>query len=440
MEKIVIKNFGPIKDVEVQIKDINIFIGHTSSGKSTVAKLVGILQSIEIYQIKDLQSFKRILKKYNIDFEVSKHTYISYESKFCWRLKDLEVSIDHLTNLQETISIAKAPLRTTVWEKSSVPINGMQALSVGSLWDRIERIDRYINGKNSENDEFEGILKSTEIARNDLDRLTKIGFHNFSKEVQDAINSLNELFKNSNFNHLLYIPAERMLLSMVAGSIFNILRGEMRVASCIKDFGAEFESARSMLEEFSIPFFKATYRYDQQENNNYISFEGGLNIKLEKASSGIQSVAPLLLTIEANSKQNSVVKTSIIVEEPELNLYPIVQKELTEFVIERVNKSKNKLIITTHSPYILTSLDNLIQADNAAKVQPASREKIASIVPEAQWIDFNRVACYFFENGTCHSTLDIENQSIGASNIDDVSEALGKTFDQLLELKYSHVS
>jgi hypothetical protein len=55
-------------------------------------------------------------------------------------------------------------------------------------------------------------------------------------------------------------------------------------------------------------------------------------------------------------------------------------------------------------------------------------------------VDFDRVACYFFEKGSCRSTLDQENQTIGASNIDDVSETLGKTFDQLLELKYAHVS
>ena len=238
----------------------------------------------------------------------------------------------------------------------------------------------------------------------------------------------------------MYIPAERVLLSMVAGSIFNILSGGIQIANCIKDFGAEFESARSMLEEFSIPFFEAIYRYDQQENNNYISFEHGLKIKLENASSGVQSVAPLLLTIEANSRPGNDIKSSIVIEEPELNLYPTIQKELTEFIIERVNRSDNKLIITTHSPYILTSLDNLIQAMNAAKAHPDSKNKIAEIVPEEKWVDFNRVACYFFEDGTCHSTLDTESQAIGASNIDDVSEALGKTFDQLLELKYAHVS
>lgn len=44
-ETLQIKNFGPIIDAKIEVKDINIFIGTTSSGKSTVAKLIAIFKS-----------------------------------------------------------------------------------------------------------------------------------------------------------------------------------------------------------------------------------------------------------------------------------------------------------------------------------------------------------------------------------------------------------
>jgi predicted ATPase len=40
MEKIIIKNFGPIEDAEIEIRKVLVLIGEQASGKSTIAKLV----------------------------------------------------------------------------------------------------------------------------------------------------------------------------------------------------------------------------------------------------------------------------------------------------------------------------------------------------------------------------------------------------------------
>jgi hypothetical protein len=113
-----------------------------------------------------------------------------------------------------------------------------------------------------------------------------------------------------------------------------------------------------------------------------------------------------------------------------------MQKALIEFIVSKASQNKSKLIITTHSPYTLTAIDNLIQAKNAFEQHPELKEEINKVVPENLWVDFNKVSCYYFEDGRCRSTLDMESRSIGSSNIDDVSESLGATFDQLLALKY----
>ena len=38
MQKLIIKNFGPIKDVELDVNDFMVFIGPQASGKSTISK------------------------------------------------------------------------------------------------------------------------------------------------------------------------------------------------------------------------------------------------------------------------------------------------------------------------------------------------------------------------------------------------------------------
>jgi len=93
MEKIEVKNFGPIEQVAIQIKDINIFIGTTSSGKSTVAKLISIFQSETFESIITFNEFHNLLADYNIDFTISKNTFIKYEKDdFVIELKNSTIS------------------------------------------------------------------------------------------------------------------------------------------------------------------------------------------------------------------------------------------------------------------------------------------------------------------------------------------------------------
>ena len=40
MARLIIRNIGPIKDVDIELNKVNVFIGEQSSGKSTIAKFV----------------------------------------------------------------------------------------------------------------------------------------------------------------------------------------------------------------------------------------------------------------------------------------------------------------------------------------------------------------------------------------------------------------
>ena len=45
-DRLIIKNFGPIKKAEIQIRKYNIFIGDTACGKSIAAKLLSIFNIV----------------------------------------------------------------------------------------------------------------------------------------------------------------------------------------------------------------------------------------------------------------------------------------------------------------------------------------------------------------------------------------------------------
>ena len=45
MPRLIVKHFGPIKEIDIEIRDYNVFIGPAGTGKSTVAKLLGLFHT-----------------------------------------------------------------------------------------------------------------------------------------------------------------------------------------------------------------------------------------------------------------------------------------------------------------------------------------------------------------------------------------------------------
>ena len=83
-----------------------------------------------------------------------------------------------------------------------------------------------------------------------------------------------------------------------------------------------------------------------------------------------------------------------IVEEPEQNLFPDSQKDILFHLLKCVNKNqKNKLFITTHSPYILGYLNCSILGKKLL-IQGISEEKINNIIPSLSLIDGKNVSSY----------------------------------------------
>ena len=62
-------------------------------------------------------------------------------------------------------------------------------------------------------------------------------------------------------------------------------------------------------------------------------------------------------------------KAYFIIEEPESHLFPETQKKIMQF-IAAVKNNGNEILVTTHSPYILGELNNLLYANNISGKVP----------------------------------------------------------------------
>ncbi|MBV6462037.1 MAG: hypothetical protein HJHJAOHD_02173 [Flavobacteriales bacterium] len=348
MSKLRIKDFGPIKegyqenDGWLDVKKVTVFIGNQGSGKSTVAKLISTLSWIEKAMVMgtirqdELNTHNRFLKQ------------LAY---------------------QRIEKYAKA-------ETSIEYIGKAFTLS-------------YINGK---------------------------------FEAQKSIENGYLLPK------IMYAPAERNFLSSVdrPDKLKNL-------PSTLYTFNDEFDSAKNLFASgIELPINKVRFEYDKLNKLARIVGESrSYELRLSEASSGFQSTVPLFLvtkylsdslsaeedpsikenSLEEQKKLDKEIKAILndpqltheirqaylrqlsakrkracfinIVEEPEQNLFPSSQRSLLFELLSHTKKDGNKLIMTTHSPYLINYLTLSVEAYKLkSRVNTDElREKLNKIVP-----------------------------------------------------------
>ena len=395
-EKIIVKNFGPIREADLDLRKVTVFIGEQASGKSVLAKLITMFQDITLLQDRaqnDRRWWKAKLAYYNLDDFFKKDSQIEYESK------DFTAKIT---------------------------ANGGFAVKYHNK--RLKYLVDNISIQEKKQDEIDAnSRKAYEI--NDFSKAAEL-------EVTKGI-ALSEIIKlrselKISFFDSIYVPAERILLSFAPFINYDDFY--------LSDFILQFQEKRKLKKKFNIKTLDIEYNYDEDSDD----FENKIKLKknnvvlsLHKTASSIQSLVPLHVFIETI---NPLMKYSFVIEEPELNLYPTTQKKLVEYLIEKCTQGENRLIITTHSPYVLTALNNLIQAKNVVKNRPELTDDVTQIIPPQYHLDFEDVAAYFVADGTVHSIMNTDNQLIDANALDEVSNELSDEFGKLVQLEFQDLA
>jgi predicted ATP-dependent endonuclease of OLD family len=173
-----------------------------------------------------------------------------------------------------------------------------------------------------------------------------------------------------------------------------------------------------------------------------IAFIDGKSTLINFASSGQQEVVWILLIIFLLILNQR--KVFLVIEEPEAHLFPVAQKQIIDLIAIIVNQTNdsnyhigNQVILTTHSPYILSSFNNLLYAHTLVwKSKKLEKlEKVSDIVDSHFWINPNRLDAYILEDGTARSIVDREIGLIESAEIDRASNIIVDTFNQLFDLE-----
>lgn len=96
------------------------------------------------------------------------------------------------------------------------------------------------------------------------------------------------------------------------------------------------------------------------------------------------------------------------------------------------NINSNQVIVTTHNPYILTSLNNLLYAN---KVGQKYEGDVKKIIDKNIWLKLEKISAYKVENGTLTDIADKELGILKVEEIDNASRKINEEFDKLYNLE-----
>lgn len=369
------------------LRKVNVLTGTTCSGKSTLAKLLAIFTSQDMLALNsnEINGFEQLLRQYDIDFYVDDTTFISFDND------SLKYTIEQRRVISENPYadlFASSPENFYVLAKGMTLPDGLSSL-----------LESLASQKG------EAFVVPTW----------------FRTLLAEHVNPITPV----------YIPAERILIPVLSGAAFYFNDKKVPFPASISRFGQHYEIAKKRMESAELFFFKIS---KDQKEEILITGQDGHSIPFRQASSGLLSAIPLFMV--AASYLESVDNVLALVEEPELNLYPDKQIALLASLLEYVNKKvSNRLVITTHSPYMLSFLNCAITAGKVLEKRPEKKEQVHAILgDEACEIPFEDVMVYSIQDGIVRSAMDNELELISPSDLDSASDLISRMFNELLEL------
>lgn len=404
-ETLKIENFGPIKKANLKLGKTTIFIGEQSSGKSTIAKLIAIFRDYTLLDalnpavnINLSQLLNEKFKNYQLLLYFKKESSFHYENSF------FSLSYQSKVFLIKPLGAYYDKIKET---KALFEAGDVLNSNDYKAWEQQIR-----ENTKSDSPILRILNASSEIYK------IKMFFSYFSREV---------------VKHSYYIPAERILISTLSKSIYAVLGGQITLPKFLIDFAGKYEHARNRQAELDIDVlgikFSSIDGVDKISDNN-------IEIDISDASSGIQSLIPLTVAVIGAKRDDHTLPffETFVIEEPELNLYPSTQLKLINFLAANCTHQGNELVITTHSPYVLTALNNLIFAYKSAAKKPEQKKKITKIIPEASWLNPVEFKAYYVGKGTVKDIISKKTGLIGENHLDDASDEVRNAFYKLMEI------
>ena len=319
MRHLIIKDIGPIKLADIELKRFNVFIGHQSSGKSTIAKVIStcnwiekeVATTLDVNAVGDGEAFRSLMENFHkMDGYFSDSSEIHFESDF--------VTIDYASGqlsigLKQDEDYYRQKICYIPAERNMVTLPELQGFEFGATNLRSFLFD-WFNAREFYNDE-----NKTDI----LGLGVKYFYDKEQKRFKDRIEHINGqtygIPLSSASSGLQSIIPLLVMLQYYSGQYFT-------VASQKKSFDRDAKAIKMVPALAERYILKPNKPNHTQSEDDELLFD--LSVKLQ---AGDEESRRLLSNFQqALNRLLTPVKTTFIIEEPEQNLFPDTQLALTE--------------------------------------------------------------------------------------------------------------
>ena len=242
------------------------------------------------------------------------------------------------------------------------------------------------------------------------------------RAVRDLMtSSVFEGFRSALYPDVWIFPTERAALSTFqrlgrptalaepVQHFWDLVQSAFRISRAAREREAERDQAiqdyirLAQLLERGILDGKVDFTTPDPDPQREIVFQptNGVTLEMPIVSSMVKELSPLVLYLRYLAKSGDL----IVIDEPEMNLHPEAQARLMEFLAMLVHAGLH-VLVTTHSPYMVDHLVNLIKA--AGREDPEAIRRAFYLQRTEAFIAKQNISVYLFENGTARNIVDAE--------------------------------
>ena len=413
MRHLVIRNIGPVKEAEIELKRFNFIIGPQSSGKSTVAKILSTCSWIEKEVtttmnenvVADADSFVSLMEDFHKMID-----YFDEDSEIAFETDVISISLkgkELKVKLKEQELYRREKICYIPSERNAVTLPELQGFEFGQTNLRSFLFDWY-NAR-----EFYGEENKTDI----LNLGVRYYYDPSELKYKDRIEHVNgKTYKiplGSASSGLQSVVPLQIMMQYYTNQYFNTFAEKTSFDSDAKTRMIQNRVVDKYVLSVVYPGFDPKKRGELIKEQNDRIHEGNPEARalLEKYREELER-----LTVP--------VRTSFIVEEPEQNLYPFTQIDLMEAIVKLCSGERGHgCTITTHSPFILNYLNVLI-------------ERFNKNIPDQVKLNPDELCVYSVNDGRLSDLMQVNAKTGEKSvNAEDLVEAMRAMYQEYREIK-----
>ena len=410
MATIQIKNLGPIKDTGlINLTDVLLVIGRQSSGKSTFMKVLCFCRWIE--------------KKIMTSFDNTIHAY-THNKRFTRDLKQFH-RIAEMYFKEDTEIIYDGDVVT-------ISLTGV---------DQNAKINRK---SEAWEDRYNSKLSYIPAERNLVSAVQNINDTYKAKERDSIFNFIQEWYEAKDT----YGSDNKLTLSLTDdfkyysdnGLDYVVLPNGKPITSFYASSGVQSVMPIDVMTDYIMGVVGKVVKFSMSDLMNRLMESLDTDVRNEIVHGAHEVTEEELAPIREKMKYQSA---QLFIEEPEQNLYPDAQRKLVQNLIRHlkavksIGKHRSMVVLTTHSPYVLSILNVLI-ADAAAVEKKPGDERLKDVVDESTLLPTNAFSAYFInKDGVFEDIKDMEIPMLSGINLDSVSDWVDEHVGRINEILYA---